>query len=182
MDRMLGQKTREEQEERKKKELQERMLPEKTKERIRTLPEKRLACQEEKHQLLLQLKKKEFFHEEEKWRPEEQSTLTSALYQQSLTGTRPFTSSAWEDTMTPAPSRCLDPKYLFATQNHVGPAAAFVGTPELGQFQGPGSASGTAQPPPDSGPHNPPRVPWAAQHRTTVHRISWDMLGGRHFP
>uniref|UniRef100_G3S905 G protein pathway suppressor 2 n=1 Tax=Gorilla gorilla gorilla TaxID=9595 RepID=G3S905_GORGO len=83
---MTEQKMKEEQERRKKKEMEERMSLEETKEQILKLQEKLLALQEEKHQLFLQLKK--VLHEEETRRRKEQSdltTLTSAAYQQSLT-------------------------------------------------------------------------------------------------
>lgn len=54
------------------------------------------------------LEGKEFFHEEEKQRQEEQSALTPVMatfYLQSLTGASKLISLAWEDVVTPAPSR-----------------------------------------------------------------------------
>uniref|UniRef100_A0A8C8WQJ1 Uncharacterized protein n=1 Tax=Panthera leo TaxID=9689 RepID=A0A8C8WQJ1_PANLE len=162
--RMMGQKTKEEKEKRKeKKELEGRMSPEKTQEQILKLPEKLCPppppLQEEKHQLFLQLKKKEFSHEGETGRPGEQSTLTtaSAMYEQSWMVRPELTSSAWEDTASGAPSgqttakQVLGPQVL-TTQSRVGSAAAFVGTPEPRAIPQPGSAYGSARPAPDSRP------------------------------
>ncbi|VFV45076.1 g protein pathway suppressor 2-like [Lynx pardinus] len=168
---MMEQKMKEEQERRKKKEMEERMSLEETKEQILKLQEKLLALQEEKHQLFLQLKK--VLHEEEKRRRKEQSdltTLTSAAYQQSLTvhtGThllsmqgspgghnRPGTLMAADRA-----KQMFGPQVL-TTRHYVGSAAAFAGTPEHGQFQGsPGGAYGTAQPPPHYGPTQPAYSP-----------------------
>uniref|UniRef100_A0A670Z6D2 G protein pathway suppressor 2 n=1 Tax=Pseudonaja textilis TaxID=8673 RepID=A0A670Z6D2_PSETE len=82
---MMEQKMKEEQERRRKKEMEERMSLEETKEQILKLQEKLQALQEEKHQLFLQLKK--VLHEEEKRRRKEQSdmtTLAAAAYQQGM--------------------------------------------------------------------------------------------------
>ncbi|TFJ96252.1 G protein pathway suppressor 2 [Platysternon megacephalum] len=82
---MMEQKMKEEQERRRKKEMEERMSLEETKEQICKLEERLQALQEEKHQLFLQLKK--VLHEEEKRPRKEQSdltTLTAAAYQQGM--------------------------------------------------------------------------------------------------
>uniref|UniRef100_A0A2K6A693 G protein pathway suppressor 2 n=1 Tax=Mandrillus leucophaeus TaxID=9568 RepID=A0A2K6A693_MANLE len=135
---------------------------EETKEQILKLQEKLLALQEEKHQLFLQLKK--VLHEEEKRRLKEQSdltTLSSTAYQQSLTvhtGTLLL-------SMQGSPGGHNRPGILMAadmltTRHYVGPAVAFAGTPEDGQFQGsPDGAYGTAQPPPHYGPTQPAYSP-----------------------
>lgn len=78
---MMEQKLKEEEERKRKKEMEERMSLEETKEQIMKMGEKLQGLQEEKHQLFLQLKK--VLHEEEKRRRKEQSdmtTLTSATY------------------------------------------------------------------------------------------------------
>lgn len=122
------------------------MSPEETQEQILKLSEKLWAPpQEEKHQLFLQLKKKEFSHEGETGRPGEQSTLTttSAVYEQSWTVRPELTSSAWEGTASQVPSgqatakQVLGPQVL-TTQSRVGSAAAFVGTPEPRAIPQPG--------------------------------------------
>uniref|UniRef100_A0A3B1JDW5 Uncharacterized protein n=1 Tax=Astyanax mexicanus TaxID=7994 RepID=A0A3B1JDW5_ASTMX len=83
---MMEQKLKEEEERKRKKEMEERMSLEETKEQIMKMGEKLQGLQEEKHQLFLQLKK--VLHEEEKRRRKEQSdmtTLTSAAYQPNMT-------------------------------------------------------------------------------------------------
>ncbi|KAF7236787.1 G protein pathway suppressor 2 [Varanus komodoensis] len=144
---MMEQKMREEQERRRKKEMEERMSLEETKEQILKLQEKLQALQEEKHQLFLQLKK--VLHEEEKRRRKEQSdmtTLAAAAYQQGMA----VHAGSHLLNMQGSPGGPSRPATLISadrakqmfgppviTTRHFATQQAFpAGTPEHGQYQG----------------------------------------------